>query len=265
MEVTFTAPDPDDHGHDDASGTFTRDLRVVKVTTDGSGMATAPTFTANGVPGFYHVKAAVAGVRAPARFSLANLLYPTTTTITASPTTSFVGQLVAFTATVASPAGPTPTGTVSFRMGSRILGTGTLDGSGQATFSTSALPAGRHNVIAKYGGDNETAKSTSTSVTELVGLRPTTTNLLSSPNPSSRGQAITFTVAVNSLLGGPPTGHAVLRDGNKKLAAAALNASGQAVFSISTLTRGKHNVSAHYENDGVYESSSSAPLTQTVN
>jgi uncharacterized protein (TIGR03437 family) len=61
--VTFAAPGSG------ASGTFAGSAAVQ---TDASGVATAPVFTANGITGNYSVTASVAGVSAPASFTLTN-------------------------------------------------------------------------------------------------------------------------------------------------------------------------------------------------
>jgi hypothetical protein len=258
LEVTFTAPESG------ASGTFTGGLHVATATTDASGIAISPTFTANGTAGWYILRAEVAGVSTPAIFWLKNFLFPTRTTLTASPMTSIFGEPVEFTATVTSSGGPVPTGTVKFRKGLHILGTGTLDGAGQATFSISTLPAGHDSVVAHYGGDSSSSRSTSSSVTEVVTRRPTTTVLVSSPNPSLVRHVVTFTVTVSSPLGGPSSGIVVLEDGHKILAFAFLHGSGQAVFSIASLRFGQHSITARFSGDDGYASSSSAPVTQVV-
>ncbi|HEX3085245.1 MAG TPA: Ig-like domain repeat protein, partial [Pyrinomonadaceae bacterium] len=75
----------------------------------------------------------------------------TTTTLASDNNPSTYGQTVTFTATVSSSAG-TPTGTVTFKDGATILGTGTLNGSGQATLTTSSLSTGTHAITAVYEG-----------------------------------------------------------------------------------------------------------------
>jgi hypothetical protein len=61
---------------------------------------------------------------------------------------------VTFTATVSgAQSGLTPTGTVTFKDGATVIGSGSLNGGGQATFSTSALSGGSHSITAVYGGD----------------------------------------------------------------------------------------------------------------
>jgi hypothetical protein len=63
VSVTFAAPISGASGTFSASGT---------VTTNASGKATAPTFTANALGGSYTVSATVSGVVSPANFSLTN-------------------------------------------------------------------------------------------------------------------------------------------------------------------------------------------------
>ncbi len=66
VTVTFTAPSSG------ASGTFPGGVTFTTVTTDASGVATAPTFTANSTLGAYTVNATAPGVNTPAAFSLMN-------------------------------------------------------------------------------------------------------------------------------------------------------------------------------------------------
>jgi hypothetical protein len=64
VTVTFTAPSTG------ATGNFSGSATAI---TDASGIATAPTFTANGQAGSYTVTASAAGTATPASFSLTNL------------------------------------------------------------------------------------------------------------------------------------------------------------------------------------------------
>ena len=69
-----------------------------------------------------------------------------------------------------------------------MLGTGTLDASGRATFSTSALAVGTHALTATYGGDNDFVTSVSPIVAEVVKSSASLTT--SSFNVSGTGPAI---------------------------------------------------------------------------
>jgi hypothetical protein len=59
---------------------------------------------------------------------------------------------------------PQPTGTVSFRNGSKLLGTGTLDSSGVATLSTASLAPGTYSLTAEYSGSPSFLPSVSPAV-----------------------------------------------------------------------------------------------------
>jgi hypothetical protein len=98
------------------------------------------------------------------------VLQATTTALSSSVNPSLVNQPVTLTATVSGPAGSTitPGGTVTFTDGSTTLGTGTLNGSGTATLTTSSLPAGSHQFTAAYGGDSNDQTSQSTALTQTV-------------------------------------------------------------------------------------------------
>ncbi|MGH7174171.1 MAG: Ig-like domain-containing protein, partial [Gemmataceae bacterium] len=87
-----------------------------------------------------------------------------TTSLSSSANPSPLGQPVTFTATVASedPNAPAPTGTVAFYDGTTLLGTGTLtlvNGQWQASFTTSAMGLGTHEILAVYSGDDIFADS----------------------------------------------------------------------------------------------------------
>jgi hypothetical protein len=91
----------------------------------------------------------------------------TSVTLTSSQNPSNFGQAVTFTATVT---GSSPTGTVTFKDGGTVLGTSTLNGSGQAFFTTSSLSVGSHTITAVYSGDANNAASTSAVLTQLVNI-----------------------------------------------------------------------------------------------
>ena len=83
------------------------------------------------------------------------------------------GHGVTFTATVSrTNAAGTPTGQVAFKDGTTTIGTGTLDGSGRATFATSSLTSGLHQLTATYAGASADAPSTSAPLNHIVTGTP---------------------------------------------------------------------------------------------
>ena len=184
------------------------------------------------------------------------------TAITSSVNPSTFGQSVTFTAT-ATGSGVTPTGTVTFKDGATTLGSGTLNGSGQATFSTNALGAGSHSITATYNGDSNYGSSVSPTLTQTVNQNSSSTALTSSVNPSAYGAPVTFTATVTGA-SGTPTGNVTFKDGTTTLGSAALNGSGQTTLSVSSLSVGGHSITAIYGGDTNNLGSTSPVLTQTV-
>jgi hypothetical protein len=96
-----------------------------------------------------------------------------TTTLTSAPNPSSGGQAVVFTATVtpAPPGATIPSGMVTFQEGSTVLAQIPLSAGGTASFNTSSLSAGDHNITAVYYSDTVFASS-SGSTTQAVGVVP---------------------------------------------------------------------------------------------
>ena len=192
----------------------------------------------------------------------------TSTAITASPNPLVAGQSVTLTTTVSDTSGSgTPTGTVTFSNGSTTLGTATLNSSGTASFSTTALPVGNDTITASYSGDTTYAASTGT-VTETVdqtGTTATTTSVTASPNPAVSGQTVALTATVSSSTGSAaPTGTVTFSQGSTILGTTTLDSAGTATVSTSALVVGSDTITASYGGDTTYAASSST-VTETVN
>jgi hypothetical protein len=92
----------------------------------------------------------------------------TRTTISASASPATHGQLVTLTATVVPTSG-TIAGTVTFRSGSTVLGTGTLDSrTKQTRFTTSFAKAGGYSITASFSGSQNFVASASTALALTV-------------------------------------------------------------------------------------------------
>jgi Bacterial Ig-like domain (group 3) len=149
--------------------------------------------------------------------------------------------------------------------GSTTLGTGGLNGSGVATFSTSALAMGSHSIIAVYGGDSNNNGSTSAVLTPTVQQGTTTVALTSSLNPSTVGGSITLTATAKDRTNNPITATAItFMDGSFALGSGTTNSSGAATFATSTLAAGLHSLTAVFAGNSNDSGSTSAVLAQTV-
>jgi hypothetical protein len=97
-----------------------------------------------------------------------------------------------------------------------------------------------------------------------VPATATTITLSSSPNPSTYGQAVTFTAVVTSKLGAPPNGETVsFMKGTTVLGTGTLS-SGSASFTTSTLKAGTNAITAVYGGDSKFAGSKSKAVSQVV-
>jgi len=183
----------------------------------------------------------------------------TTTKVASAQNPGGLGQPVTFTATVNSLGGAPPDGeTITFKDGAATIGTGVL-ASGQATFTTSALSMGSHNIKAVYSGDAGFITS-SGGMTEKI-QSPTTTTLIASVNPSIAGKNVKFSVKVTSPNGTPGSSVTFLVD-SVAVGTKSLNA-GAASVTTSALKPGTHSITAQF-NGGPKFAPSSTTITQDV-
>lgn len=93
----------------------------------------------------------------------------------------------------------------------------------------------------------------------------TTTTLTSSPNPSTGGQAVTFTAVVKAGTATPPDGEPVSFIKGKTVLGSGSLSGGTAIFTTSTLPTGSNLIQAVYAGDSNYVGSKSTTVTQSVN
>jgi sugar lactone lactonase YvrE len=192
------------------------------------------------------------------------------TVVLAKPSVVLIGPLVAVNAgtTFALSAnltsnGGAPTGTMSLLNGGATMATQVVSGDGTFSFANLSLPVGTYQLSATYSGDSDNAPATSAPFTLTVQLTPTVTSLVSSANPSTLGQSVTFTATSNG--GTPtPTGLIELLDGTSVLGSSSLGSNGVATLTLSTLTFGAHLITASYQGDKDHASSTSLGLNEKV-
>jgi hypothetical protein len=187
--------------------------------------------------------------------------FNTITALNSNLNPSIYGQLVTFAASVSSGSPKVPTGTVTFRNGSKSIGQATLSG-GVTTLTTKALAAGTWSVTATYNGNPESIKSTSAPLSQGVSQASTTTTIKSSVNPSAQRQSVTFTAKVASPTV-RATGTVTFTAGPTTLGIVPLSG-GRAILTTSALPQGANTITAAYDgNDNIM--GSTASLTQIVN
>jgi hypothetical protein len=194
----------------------------------------------------------------------------TSTAVSVSPAVSNVGSGVTFTATITPtiPNTNVPTGTVTFLLnGAVAVGTGVVDSTGTATFSTTALPAGNDSITAVYGGDGIFSSSTSVAfaVTENVVQVTTTTAIAASSSSIVAGSQITLTATVKpSSPGSTPTGTVNFFENGALLGSSSLQPNGQSTLNTSNLAPGVDVITATYSGDTNYVGSTSGSTSVTA-
>jgi len=173
------------------------------------------------------------------------------------------GQSITLTASVTpSISGDQASGAVTFFDGTTSLGGASLSNNA-AQFSISNLAPGSHSITARYAGDANFAGSTSAALSETITQVTTTTTLVSSLNPATAGQSVTFTATVQAGAGNSATGNVTFLDGSTTLGTASLSG-GSAQFATSSLAPGSHSITAVYSGSTDFAGSTSAVLTETI-
>jgi hypothetical protein len=171
---------------------------------------------------------------------------------------SYVNQPVTY-ATVVSASPITPTGSVTFKQGSTILGTVPLD-YGQAIFTTTFTKAGSFSIVASYSGDENYPAKNSQAVKQVVNKYTSNTGVASSLNPSVYGQAVNLTSVVTSEA---PTGTVTFKNWASSLGTVPL-VDGVALLTKTNLPAGTLPITATYNGDTLDSKSTSPALIQVV-
>jgi hypothetical protein len=241
---------------------------------NGSGVAT---FTTSSLPvSGYSVTATYDGdgqheASTSSSLSQSVLGIPTIVAVSASPASTTYGNSVTLTATVTNGRASIfgPTGTVTFKEGSTVLGTGTLS-SGTATWTASNLEVGVHSITAHYSGSLTHDANSSSSIPVGVNLIPTSSTLTvigATGAASTYGTSLTLTASVVNTNGSSitPSGTVTFKEGSTTLGTATLN-SGTAEWLLpDLLSTGAHSFQTEYGGDASHAMNSSAVVGHTVN
>ena len=189
----------------------------------------------------------------------------------ATPAAPVSGQAVSFTATVSAGTGPPPTGSVDFI----DTTTGTDLGSVNLVNGTASLPTistlaiGSHQITATYSSSDVTRFQNSSTAQPLavtiIAAKTTTTLDPDSPNPSVYGQPLVFQVSAAAPGIGVPTGVVAFTTSTGTSLGSADLVNGVATMPVTALAAGSYKITASYQGDGNFASSSTAqPIEQVV-
>jgi sugar lactone lactonase YvrE len=184
-------------------------------------------------------------------------LATTAVAVTSSGSPATVLSPITFTAAVTGNGG-TPTGTVVFSVDGASANTATLDASGKASFTDSALAVGNHIISAAYSGDTDDSPSASTQFTQAVQAIATSTTIGTASTGGTSPQIILVATVIGST-GPTPTGTVVFMNGTTAVGTATLDSNGVATL-IPDLAPATYNITAQYSGDSDHSASTSGSI-----
>jgi len=189
---------------------------------------------------------------------------PTVTDLTAAKTTAVVGESVPFTATVSTSDGA-PTGTMQFWTDAVASPATALTGTTALLFVAAPGP-GTRTVWARYGGDgSHTASLSNTSVLTVVrGSTTTTLAPAATTIPVGGSVLVTATVTAAAPTTASPEGGTVTFSAGSTPVGSAPVSGGTASLTVGGLPIGTTTITASFERTTDLETSTSSPVTVTV-
>jgi sugar lactone lactonase YvrE len=189
-------------------------------------------------------------------------------TSSANPTT--FNSPITLTATVVAAAGqgtpPVPTGTVTFKNGTAVLGTATLV-NGQASLPVSFSTPGTYTLTVVYGGDTSYLTANSLPLSQVITDYTAQVFLTSSVSPTLIDTPFTLTATVAAAPGQgtlpAPTGTVTFLNGTTPLGTATVVA-GQAALAVTINAIGTYNITAVYFGDTTFLTATSRAINEVV-
>ncbi|WP_114423481.1 amidase family protein [Nocardioides houyundeii] len=154
------------------------------------------------------------------------------------------------------------TGSVTLEVDGRKV-TGTLTAGTASVALPSDLPAGRHLVVARFGGTTKVAAGEAVAELKVTAGRPEVT-LAQVGGPVEVGTTATFAVSARSNAAAVTDGTVLLMRGNAVLGTATLTPTGEATVSLDGLTVGRHELTAMVTSSTDHTSGTSNPVSVRV-
>jgi hypothetical protein len=184
-------------------------------------------------------------------------LATTSVALSSSGSPAIVLSPIVFTAVITGNGG-VPTGTVTFYADGAAANTATLDATGKATFSDSALSVGSHTITATYNGDADDSPSNSTTLSQAVQSIPTTTSLGTGSTAGATPEAILVSTVIGRT-GPVPTGTVTFTSNSKTIGIVTLDATGVGTLTPD-LAPASYTIIATYSGDAIHSPSTSSAI-----
>lgn len=194
----------------------------------------------------------------------------TGTVLSASTVSAVDGQPVTLTATVTSGGAPVTSGSVVFADGGVSLGSGTLDGAGQALLTVNNLALGARSLSATFTPSSDALAGSAGGTTVTVVDASTDVSVSADPASPTPGESVTLTAQVAAAAPSDlaiSSGSVTFSVNGTTVGSAPVTAGGQASLTVNSLGAGTSNVVATYtpaNNSGLASSMGSDNVTETT-
>ena len=144
----------------------------------------------------------------------------------------------------------------------------TYTGAGTTTYGSSPTPptnVGTYGVVVQFTSTNPNYTNGSAITTIVITPATASVVVVSSENPSTFGDSVSFTATVSSAAGTPTGTVQFVVDGTNFGSLVSLSGATATSPTTTTLTPGEHVVAAAYSGDNNFQSSTSPFLIQVVN
>ncbi|MGA2206308.1 MAG: Ig-like domain repeat protein [Terracidiphilus sp.] len=139
----------------------------------------------------------------------------------------------------------------------------TTDATGSASYAIGTLQPGSYAVTARFAGTSNLLAS-SAALTEVITAASTSTNLTGAPNPGDVNQPVTLTATVSSGSTAVGSGNVTYYNGTASLGTSAVSAGGTASITTSFSAVGVYSLTAVYDGNADFSTSTSAELSETI-
>ncbi|MER6219435.1 Ig-like domain repeat protein [Streptomyces sp900105755] len=178
----------------------------------------------------------------------------------ATTATTAYGKVPKVAVTVTGSHSVKPTGKVTVKDGTTVVGTGTLDASGKVTIGLSNhLKVATHSLSVSYAGSSSLNASSTT--VSLKITKATASVSTSAPTSVSHTAKAKVTVKVTAA-GTTPTGTVRIYQGSKVIATGTLSG-GKVTITLPKLAKGRHTLHAFYVGSSTVNSKAGANFTIT--
>jgi hypothetical protein len=140
-----------------------------------------------------------------------------------------------------------------------------IDGGSQHTYSGPFTVSTTGNHVVTFHSTDVAGNVEQTKKSTFTIKAKTSISLVSSLNPSHKGQAVTFTATITAAFDGPANGTVTFKNGTVVMGTATLNTTThKAKFTTAKLTVGNHSITADYNGNGHFVGSKSKVVVQVV-